>query len=128
MPRIPIFRLGGAPEKPAPPTLIASTPFVSLEGLSVGVDNLRHDVLLSPRFVEVARAQIARQIARHGELEGLLAAEAPSAMAGPSWMRNLAGKAARPKYDASEWRSLLAELQVGSLNRAKKDFKIAVDV
>jgi class 3 adenylate cyclase len=128
MPRIPIFRLGGAPEKPAPPTLIASTPFVSLEGLSVGVDNLRHDVLLSPRFVEVVRAQIARLIARHGELEGLLAAEAPSSMAGPSWMRNLAGKAVRPKNDPSEWRSLLTELQVGSLNRAKKEFKLAVDV
>ena len=56
MPRIPIFRLGGAPDKPALPNLAASTPFVSLEGISVGVDNLRHDVLLSPRFAELARA------------------------------------------------------------------------
>src|ERR1043166_7380681 len=75
MPRIPIFRLGGAPDKPALPNLAASTPFVSLEGISVGVDNLRHDVLLSPRFVELARAQVARLIARHGEIEGLLGAE-----------------------------------------------------
>jgi hypothetical protein len=128
MPRIPIFRLGGAPEKPAPPNLAASTPFVSLEGLSVGVDNLRHDVVLSPRFMEVARAHIARQIARHGELEGLLSAEAPQSTEGPSWMRSLAGKVSRPKNDPSEWKPLLTELQVASLNRAKKEFKLAVDV
>ena len=127
MPRIPIFRLGGAPEKSAP-NLVASTPFVSLEGLSVGVDNLRHDVVLSPRFVEVSRAQIARLIARHGDLEGFLAAEAPTSVPGPPWMRNLAGKANRLKSGPASWKPLLAELQVASLNRAKKEFKVAVDI
>src|ERR1700687_2408180 len=122
MPRIPIFRLGGAPEKLALPNLAASTPFVSLEGISVGVDNLRHDVLLSPRFVELARAQIARLIARHGELEGLLAAETVQTTQVPSWMRSQAGKAARPKHDPAQWKSALTELHVGSLNRAKKEF------
>jgi class 3 adenylate cyclase len=128
MPRIPIFRLGGAPDKPAPPNLAASTPFVSLEGLSVGVDNLRHDVLLSPKFVELGRAQIARLIARHGELEGLLSAEAAQSTQGPSWMRNQAGKTARPKNDPGGWKSALTELQVASLNRAKKEFKLSVDL
>jgi hypothetical protein len=128
MPRLPIFRLGGAPDKPELPNLAASTPFVSLEGLSVGVDNLRHDVVLSTRFVEAARAQIARLIARNGDLEGLLAAEAPASTQGPSWMRNQAGKAAKPKNDPSEWRSLLTELQVASLNRAKREYKISVDL
>ncbi len=128
MPRIPIFRLGGAPEKPAPPNLTASTPFVSLEGLSVGVDNLRHDVVLSPKFVELGRAQIARLIARHGELEGLLSAEAPQPSQGPSWMRNQAGRPAKPKNDPGGWRPALTELQVGSLNRAKKEFKLSVDL
>ncbi len=128
MPRIPIFRLGGAPDKPAPPNLAASTPFVSLEGLSVGVDNLRHDVLLSPKFVELGRAQIARLIARHGELEGLLSAEAPQPTQGPSWMRNQAGMPVRPKNDPGGWRDALTELQVASLNRAKKEFKLSVDL
>ena len=128
MPRLPIFRLGGAPEKPALPNLAASTPFVSLEGLSVGVDNLRHDVVLSAKFVEAARAQIARLIARAGELEGLLSAEAPASTQGPSWMRNQAGKAVKPKHDPSEWKSLLTELQVASLTRAKKEFKLSVDL
>jgi hypothetical protein len=128
MPRIPIFRLGGAPDKPAPPNLAASTPFVSLEGLSVGVDNLRHDVVLSPKFVELARAQIGRLVARHGELEGLLSAEAPQSTQGPSWMRSQAGKPSRPKNDPTEWKPVLTELQVASLNRAKKEFKLSVDL
>lgn len=128
MPRIPIFRLGGAPNKPALPNLAASTPFVSLEGLTVGVDNLRYDVILSPKFVELARGQIARLIGRHGEIEGLLGAETPQQSQAPSWIRTQLGKAAKPKHDPSEWKEALAELQVGSLNRAKKEFKISVDL
>ena len=129
MPRIPIFRLGGSSDKPALPNLSASTPYVTLEGLMVGVDNLRHDVVLSPRFVELARAQIARLIARHGELEGLLGAEAPqSTSQAPSWLRAQAGKPAKPKLDPGGWKSALAELQVASLNRAKKEFKVSVDL
>jgi hypothetical protein len=128
MPRIPIFRLGGAPEKPALPDLSASTPNVSLEGLCVGVDNLRHDVVLSPKFVELARAHVARLVARHGELEGLLSAESSQPGQGPSWMRNLAGKSSRPKSDPSDWKSVLTELHVASLNRAKKEAKLSVDL
>jgi hypothetical protein len=128
MPRIPIFRLGGAPDRPAPPRLAASTPSVSLEGISVGVDNLRHDVVLSSRCVELGRAYIARSIVRHGELEGLLSAEVPRATQGPAWMRNQAGSVTLPKKDAGGWKSALAELQVGSLNRAKKELKLPVDL
>ncbi|MGC1648431.1 MAG: hypothetical protein WA741_21650 [Candidatus Sulfotelmatobacter sp.] len=128
MPRIPIFRLGGAPDKPAPPNLAASTPFVSLEGISVGVDNLRHDVVLSTKFVELARAHIARLIARHGELEGLLSAESSRPTQGPSWMTRQAGKPAGPKNDPGGWKAALTELQVASLNRAKKEFKLSVDL
>jgi class 3 adenylate cyclase len=128
MPRIPIFRLGGAPDRPAPPRLAASTPSVSLEGISIGVDNLRHDVVLSSRCVELGRAYIARSIVRHGELEGLLSAEVPRATQGPAWMRNQAGGVTLPKKDAGGWKSALAELQVGSLNRAKKELKLPVDL
>ena len=127
MPRIPIFRLGGGPELPSLPTLIPSTPFISLKGLAVGVDNLRHDVALSPRFAEVARTQIARLIARHGELEGLLGAEAPIRESTPSWMRNRAG-APKGKSEAADWKSVLAQLHVASLNRAKKERKLSVDI
>src|SRR5260370_38138102 len=128
MPRLPIFRLGGTPEKPALPELIAATPSLAIEGLSVGVDNLRHDVALSPRLVEVARAHVMRLIVRHGELEGLLAAETPLPTQSPSWMRNTASEAVRNKTEKSDWKSLLAELHLAALNRAKKEEKISVDL
>src|SRR5579871_1661518 len=128
MPRIPIFRLGGAPDKPALPNLAASTPFVSLEGLTVGVDNLRYDVILSPKFAEQARAHIARLIARHGEIDGLLGAETPQQSQAPSWIRTQLGKAAKPKHDPAEWKEALTEMQVGSLNRAKKEYKLSIDL
>ena len=107
MPRLPIFRLGKEPEKLAPPEMVAATPSIALEGLAVGVDNLRHDVTLSPRFVEAARAQIMRLIVRHGELEGLLAAEATQRTQGPSWMRNAAAGATRITAEKSDWKPCL---------------------
>ena len=75
MPRIPIFKLRHAAEM-EPPHLTRYTPALSLEGLQLGVDNLRHDVHLSTRFVEQARLQVARLIVRHGDMEGLLDADA----------------------------------------------------
>ena len=113
------------------PELVAATPAIALEGLAVGVDNLRHDVALSPRFIEVARAQIMRLIVRHGELEGLLAAEAPTKTQAPSWMTAAAaqGRAkVRPPVDPSEWKPVLTELHLAALNRAKKEEKISVDL
>jgi class 3 adenylate cyclase len=129
MPRFPIFRLGKEPEKTPPPELLASTPSIVLEGLSVGVDNLRHDVALSPRFVDAARAQIMKLIIRHGELEGLLAAEAPQQSQAPSWMRTAAAAGAKSNpAEPADWKPLLAELHLATLNRAKKEEKISVDL
>src|SRR5215469_1341156 len=127
MPRIPIFRLGGAPEKLGLPNLAASTPFISLSGLAVGVDNLRHDVVLSPKFVEVARAQISRLIIRHGELDGWLLSEPTQSSQAPSWIRTQIAKT-RSKFDPGEWKSALIELQVASLNRAKKELNLSIDL
>ena len=128
MPRLPIFRLGKEPEKPGLPEMIAAAPAVALEGLAVGVDNLRHDVALSARFVEAARAQIMRLIIRHGELEGLLGAEMTPRTQGPSWMKSAAGVPARTPREKSDWKPLLAELHLGALNRAKREEKISVDL
>jgi hypothetical protein len=132
MPRFPIFRLGKEPEKLALPELAAATPAIVLDGLAVGVDNLRHDVALSPRFLEAARAQVMRLIVRHGELEGLLAAEAPQKTQAPSWMRTAAAGAAHEKArtaaDPSDWKPVLAELHLAALNRAKKEEKLSIDL
>ena len=128
MPRFPIFRLGKEPDQLALPEMIASAPAIALEGLAVGVDNLRHDVALSPRFVEAARAQVVRLIVRHGELEGLLAAEATQKTLGPSWMRNAAAGQTRSSTEKSDWKPLLTDLHLAALNRAKKEENISVDL
>jgi hypothetical protein len=128
MPRLPIFRLGKEPERLAPPEMIAAAPSIALEGLAVGVDNLRHDVALSPRFVDAARAHVMRLIVRHGELEGLLAAETPQRNQAPSWMRTAAAQPTRNTAEKSDWKPLLAELHLAALNRAKKEAKISVDL
>jgi len=132
MPRFPIFRLGKEPEKAALPQLVAAIPAINLEGLAVGVDNLRHDVALSPRFADAGRAQIMRLIVRHGELEGLLAAEAPQKTQAPSWLRTAAAGGAHEKgriaADPSDWKPLLAELHLAALNRAKKEEKLSIDL
>src|SRR3954468_17725208 len=125
MPKIPIFRLGGRPDKPALPNLDASTPVVLLEGIPVGVDNLRHDVVLSPKFADLARAHIARLLTRHGDLDALRSEV--QANQGPSWMRSQA-QGARPKHDAGEWKAALTELLVASLNRAKRESRLSVDL
>src|ERR1700691_6183931 len=128
MPRFPIFRLGKDPDKPALPEMIAAAPSIALDGLAVGVDNLRHDVSLSPRFVEGARSHVMRVIVRHGELEGLIAAEAPQKTQGPSWMRNAAAGSSRAPVEKFDWKPLLAELHLAALNRAKKEENISIDL
>jgi len=128
MPRFPVFRLGKDPERPTLPGLVSATPSIALEGIAVGVDNLRHDVALSPRFVEAARAHIMRLIVRHGELEGLLAAEVPQQTQIPSWMKPASSDAGRKPAERNEWKPLLAELHLAALNRAKKEENISIDL
>src|SRR5438270_11865261 len=51
--------------------LKAQRPTLVLEGLLTGVDNLRHDVILSPKLVTAARAHLSRLIATFGAVQDL---------------------------------------------------------
>ena len=62
--------------------LIQYHPDLQLEGLATGVDNLRHDVCLSPRFCDIARTHITRLLARHGGVEDLIGVS-PATLGGP---------------------------------------------
>ena len=129
MPRIPIFKLGRAPEETHPPRLSSYTPKLTLDDLQLGVDNLRHDVHLSSRFVEQARLRIARLLVRHGDMDGLISAAAPE----PKPVPNFIGSKAKPlpqppKTAPQELKSLLADLHVSALNRAKAAGNLSIDV
>ena len=77
MPRIPIFKLGSTSE-PQPPRLASYSPALSLDGLQLGIDNLRHDVRLSPAFTNAVGLHIAKLIAKYGNIESVMAAETSS--------------------------------------------------
>ena len=129
MPRIPIFKLGRAPEETHPPRLSSYTPRLTLDDLQLGVDNLRHDVHLSSRFVEQARLRIARLIVRHGDMDGLIAAAAPEPKPAPNFIGSKAKVPAQaPRTAPQELKSLLADLHVSALNRAKAAENLSVDV
>jgi len=123
-----MFSFGHAEEEAAPPRLTGYTPSLSLEGLQLGVDNLRHDVHLSPKFVAQTRSQISRLIVRHGDVEGLLATEAPQPRQGGHFI----GSNAAPKSDARsgayELKPLLAQVHTAMLNRAKAEGNPSLDV
>ena len=44
-------------------------PQLVLENLVTGIDNVRHDVFLSPKFCDAARLHIFKLIAKHGNVE-----------------------------------------------------------
>lgn len=126
MPRIPIFRLGSTPEPIKPPSLTGYAPSLLLDGLQLGIDNLRHDVHLSSKFVEQVRFHVARLIAVHGNVEGLLAAEVPE-KARPNYFASASPATVVRKNQLTELKPLLTELHVTALNRAKAAGNLSVD-
>ncbi|MGH9508579.1 MAG: hypothetical protein ACRD2M_01465 [Terriglobales bacterium] len=105
------------------------TPALHLENLMTGVDNVRHDVFLSPRFSEVTRAHVARLIAQYGNVQDLVAEEEvaarPPSIAGrPSDSGKMRAKAGDP----GEFKKAITELHIGSLNRAKSANNLSLDL
>jgi hypothetical protein len=123
-----MFSFGHPEEEAAPPRLTGYTPSLSLEALQLGVDNLRHDVHLSPKFVAQTRSQISRLIVRHGDVEGLLAAEAPQTRQGGHFIGSNAGPKSDARPGASELKPLLTQVHTAALNRAKAEGNPSLDV
>jgi hypothetical protein len=124
VPRIPIFKLGSSVELP-PPRLSSYTPVLNLEGLHLGIDNVRHDVWLSPAFCEGARSQISSLIMRYGGVEGITAADGASASANRKALAKFVPAAPRKR---PELKSLLLDLQKSVLNQAKARGDLTIDV
>ncbi len=110
---------GSLPEHARQLALTSEWPALALEGLVTGIDNVRHDVFLSPKFVEVARQYIFKLIAKHGNVEELAAEERPLGRMRPQAPR---------QSDAAEFKRQLTELHVISLNRAKAENNVSLDL
>src|SRR5215467_11961763 len=52
-------------------SLTSYEPALVLEDLVTGIDNVRHDVFLSPKFSDAARLHIFKLVAKHGNVEEL---------------------------------------------------------
>ena len=126
MPRIPILRLGAPADLPPPPQLSSYSPSIPLAGLQLGIDNVRHDVHLSPGFCAAAAAHIRNLIAKYGKVQSVLAAELSTSTASRSALAKFLPSGSGKK--SLELKPLLAELLKAALNRAKSQNNIAIDL
>ncbi|HXB21845.1 MAG TPA: hypothetical protein VNV88_10705 [Candidatus Solibacter sp.] len=112
-------------------TLLSYAPFIALENLVPGIDNIRHDVFLSPRFNELTKQYIFKLIAKHGNVEALV--DDPSYVSSPAIRVNarILGAPAQPPVrtsDQGEFKRVLTELHIASLNRAKSENNVSLDL
>jgi len=130
MPRIPVIRIGQNSEPSEPLFLMGYSPALSLDGLHLGIDNLRHDVHLSPKFADQVRQHLVRLIARYGDVEGMLAADVPQekTQLNPNYFAGSRKLEKGPvKAERTELKPLLADLHVSALNLAKTTGNFTVD-
>jgi hypothetical protein len=124
MPRIPIFKLGSSSE-PQPLRLASYSPALSLDGLQLGIDNVRHDVRLSPVFTNAVGLHIAKLIAKYGNIESVMAAETAASNSRKMVSKSVSAPAGRKNADL---KPLLLELHRAALIRAKAEGNLAVDL
>ena len=127
MPKLPIFRFRDSEPAGCPP-LSFYGPVISLSGLQLGVDNLRYDVHLSAKVVEELRSHLIRYIRRFGEVDRLLEMDVPSTSGSPFLQPAAPGKPNARKAVPSDLKSLLVELHLAILNRAKSEENPSIDV
>jgi hypothetical protein len=105
--------------------LRAYTPSLTLSGLLPGIDNVRHDVCLSPKFVQLACAHIARLIIQYGDVKELCTEDRPAARP-PSVIIPDSKPPSRSK-DIVEFKDALLELLTQALNRAKNEENLCLE-
>jgi hypothetical protein len=109
-------------------SLSSYVPSVALENLVPGIDNIRHDVFISPRFTEMARSHIFKLVVKHGNVEDLAVEDAGPARPAFPPVRHLAGSTAPKGVEPADFKRLVAELHIAALNRAKVDEKPSLDL
>ncbi|HEU4414022.1 MAG TPA: hypothetical protein VFT65_04500, partial [Candidatus Angelobacter sp.] len=114
---------GSLPEYARRLTLTSESPSLVLEGLVTGIDNVRHDVFLSPKFVETARQHIFKLIVKHGNVEELASDDRA-----PARLPMRPNGHAQRQPEGADFKRLLTELHISSLNRAKAENNVSIDL
>jgi hypothetical protein len=102
--------------------LASDTPSLALDGLVAGVDNVRHDVFLTPQFTGVASAVLMRLLARFANVEDIIAE--------PKYVKPSGVRPEPPpkQPDASDFKSALAALHLAAIERAKNEGNPSLDL
>ncbi|HEV2965158.1 MAG TPA: hypothetical protein VG649_25255 [Candidatus Angelobacter sp.] len=111
--------------------LLSYAPFIAFENLVPGIDNIRHDVFLSPKFSELAKQYIFKLIAKHGNVEALVddASFSSSAPIRPvARILGASGHIPARTSDQGEFKRILTDLHIASLNRAKSENNVSLDL
>jgi hypothetical protein len=106
--------------------LSAYRPSIQLRDLAIGIDNLRHDVLLSPKYVELVRNHTALLVTFHGEIQDLLtpADSNPFRKSAQPGFLNLQ----RRSEITAEFKRKTAEMQVVALSLARQQGNLSIDL
>ncbi len=126
MPKLPIFRLRSS-EPPSRPDLLYHGPTLAFSDLQLGVDNLRYDVLLSPRIAADLSFHLSRYICRFGEVESLFEMDVPSATKS-KFISAADGATKLKKAGPADLKSLLVSIHLAILNRAKAEGNPSIDM
>jgi hypothetical protein len=95
--------------------------------LAVGVDNIHHDVFLSPAFVETTEAYLQEFIRQTANLAFLSQTDRTQANRRQSMRREADRKAARAP-EAPSWKRQLSDLLNAGLQQAKYEKNIEIDL
>jgi len=95
--------------------------------LAVGVDNIHHDVFLSPTFAETTEAYLLEFIRQAANLPFLSQTDRMQADRRPSARREAERKAARAP-EAASWKRQLSDLLNAGLQKAKYEKNIEIDL
>lgn len=126
MPKLPIFRLRNS-EPPSRPDLLYHGPTLAFSDLQLGVDNLRYDVLLSPRITADLGFHLSRYICRFGEVESLFEMEVPMATHS-KFISAAEGTTKLRKGGPADLKTVLVSIHLAILNRAKAEGNPSIDM
>src|SRR6266498_1020108 len=111
--------------------LATYVPQLAFQGLVAGIDNLRPDVYLSPKFTRVARGHLTNLIEQHGDVQQLGRPPEPKPFGDSPYGRgHIRADALRePEADhPAQFKYCLAELQLASVRRAREADDMQLDL
>ncbi|HYD16787.1 MAG TPA: hypothetical protein VEB03_02160, partial [Candidatus Nanoarchaeia archaeon] len=98
-------------------SLAHERPSLALQGLVTGIDNVRHDVWLSPKFAQTVRSHLSSLIAKYGTVQDIAAELTVQVQ---RW---------QPQRSAPlDFKQMMAELLSAALHRAKAENNICIDL